>query len=114
MAMAVHNNVQNGLTKQVPNEVLIGFLPTLAPASIQNLGVLAADNHATWMAQTREMAIDVINQPTVTLRELFTIGDQVWLEGKILPISVGSTKLCPKCYGPFKISRVISPVAYQL
>ena len=44
----------------------------------------------------------------------FAIGERIWLEGKNLPISTGSSKLCPKRYRPFKISRVISPVAYQL
>ena len=44
----------------------------------------------------------------------FAIGEHVWLEGKNLPISTGSSKLRPKRYGPFKISRVISLVAYQL
>lgn len=41
------------------------------------------------------------------------VGDQVWLEGKNLAIT-GHQKLSPKCYGPFKIMKQISPVAYQL
>ena len=41
------------------------------------------------------------------------VGDQVWLKGKNLAIT-RHRKLSPKCYGPFKITEQISPVAYQL
>ena len=41
------------------------------------------------------------------------VGDQVWLKGKNLVIT-RHQKLSPKCYGPFKITEQISPVAYQL
>ena len=114
MATAVHNNAQNMMTKQVPNEILTGFLPTLAPLTIQTLSVPAANDHVTQIIQVQKTAIDAINWSTLTPRASFAIGDHVWLEGKNLPISMGSSKLCPKCYGPFKISRVISSVAYQL
>jgi hypothetical protein len=39
--------------------------------------------------------------------------DQVWLEGRNLNIS-RMCKLLPKWYGPFKITKKIGPVAYQL
>ena len=114
MATAVHNNARNTTTQQSPNTVLMGFTPTLAPSLHQTLGVLAADDRITQMIQTRKAAVDAINRPTSSLRASFAIGEHVWLEGKNLPISTGSSKLCPKRYGPFKISRVISLVAYQL
>ncbi len=40
-------------------------------------------------------------------------GDQVWLEGRNLSIA-GNKKLSPKRYGPFLITKKISPVAYKL
>jgi len=40
--------------------------------------------------------------------------DQVWLEGKNLRLPYQAIKLAPKRYGPFKIIKEISPVAYQL
>jgi hypothetical protein len=42
------------------------------------------------------------------------MGAQVWLKGKNLKLPYQSTKLVPRCYGPFKIIREVSPVAYQL
>jgi len=44
----------------------------------------------------------------------WTIGQQVWLDGKNLPLSYGTIKLAPRRYGPFKITKVVSPVAYRL
>jgi hypothetical protein len=44
----------------------------------------------------------------------YTVGAQVWLEGKNLKLPYQSSKLAPKRYGPFKIIREVSPVAYQL
>ena len=114
MATAVHNNAQNTTTQQTPNTVLMGFTPTLAPSSNQKFGVPAADDRIMKMVQARKTAIDIINQPTPIPQASFAIGERVWLEGKNLPIAMGSSKLRPKRYGPFKISRVISPVAYQL
>ena len=112
MATAVHNNAQNTTTKQTPNSVLMGFAPTLTPLRIQTLGILAADDQITQMIQAQKTALDVINRPTSIPRASFVIGECIWLEGKNLLISLGSFKLCPKRYGPFKISRVVSSVAY--
>jgi len=44
----------------------------------------------------------------------YNTGDQVWLEGKNLHLPYQATKLAPKRYGPFKIIKEISSVAYQL
>jgi len=40
--------------------------------------------------------------------------NQVWLEGKNHHLPFQATKLAPKRYGPFKIIKEISPVAFQL
>jgi hypothetical protein len=42
----------------------------------------------------------------------YTIEAQVWLEGKNLKLPYQSTKLAPKQYGPFKIIKEVSLVAY--
>jgi hypothetical protein len=44
----------------------------------------------------------------------YTMGAQVWLEGKNLKLPYQSTKLVPKRYGLFRIIREVSPVVYQL
>jgi hypothetical protein len=45
---------------------------------------------------------------------LWKIGQLVWLEGKNLPLPYGTVKLAPQRHGPFKITKIISPVAVQL
>jgi len=44
----------------------------------------------------------------------FKEGDQVWLEASNLKLPYHTPKLAPRCQGPFHVSKVISPVAYQL
>jgi hypothetical protein len=41
-------------------------------------------------------------------------GQQVWLEARNLALPYGTIKLAPRCHRPFKIMKVISPVAYKL
>ena len=65
--------------------------------------------------QKRTQAKEVINRwAGESPKEKFGIGDRVWLEGKNLKLPYQNLKLAPKRYGPFKVRRVISPVAYQL
>jgi hypothetical protein len=44
----------------------------------------------------------------------YQVGDQVWLEGRHLHTNQPTTKLAPKCHGPFKVIQVMSPVNYRL
>jgi Chromo (CHRromatin Organisation MOdifier) domain len=63
------------------------------------------------------MAIHTLNKVaykvgTPTLK--WEMGQQVWLEGKNLPLPYRTAKLAPQCHRPFKITKIISPVAVQL
>ena len=42
------------------------------------------------------------------------VGDKVWLEATHLRLHYPSRKLAPKQMGPFEISRILSPLTYQL
>src|SRR5712672_425362 len=44
----------------------------------------------------------------------FKEGDQVWLEATNLKLPYHTAKLAPRRQGPFRVSKVVSPVAYQL
>jgi hypothetical protein len=62
-------------------------------------------------------AIEAINQAVEKKgrpEAQYTVGAQVWLEGKNLKLPYQSTKLAPKGYRPSKIIKEVSPVAYQL
>src|SRR5258707_1612662 len=69
------------------------------------------------MVQSRAQAIEAINKVKcvgVTPPSQFRIGDQIWLDAKNLHLPYQNTKLAPKRHGPFRITKEISPVAYQL
>ena len=67
--------------------------------------------------ENRNQATKAINEAAKgnrTIPSQYHIGNQVWLKEKNLKFLHQATKLNPKCYGPFKIIKEISPVAYQL
>src|SRR5260370_14634497 len=68
------------------------------------------------MKERQLQAITTINQSSrgQDIPSSFLVGTQVWLEGTHLRLPYQATKLAPKRYGPFKIIREVSPVAYQL
>src|SRR5258707_756639 len=69
------------------------------------------------MVQSRVQAIEAINRVGHDLTippPQFKIDDQVWLDAKNLCLPYQTTKLAPKRHGPFRITREVSPVAYQL
>jgi hypothetical protein len=114
IATAAHNHYENAMTWVAPSEALLGYLPHLdflSPPSMNE----RVEERMEIAFQKRLQARQAINhwagwQPPI----LYTIGDRVWLEGKNLKLPYQSLKLAPKHHGPFKIIRVISPVAYQL
>src|SRR5712675_1214890 len=97
IASAVHNDRTNSTLGMTPNEEVESRLDLLH--------------------QKRAQATAAINKAARTpyvIKELFKVGDQVWLDGKNLVLPYQSNKLAPRRQGPFRITRIISPVAFQL
>ena len=44
----------------------------------------------------------------------FNLGDKVWLDGQNLKTGLPYQKFAPKCFGPFKITKVLGSVSYRL
>jgi hypothetical protein len=113
--MAVYNNRKNETTGLSPNQTLLGYELTLHPEEGAPSNNKAVETRVQNMTEKRAQAIDAINQTAWTKQTLMSqhkVGDQVWLEATHLKIRHQKTKLKPKRYGPFKIIREISPVAY--
>jgi hypothetical protein len=117
MVTTIHNNSQNSTTGFAPNELLIGWEPPLAVEQHSELKNQTAEEFLSSMQCNRLMVIHALNKvayktetPTLTWKT----GQLVWLEGKNLPLPYGIAKLALRHYGPFKIIKVISPVAVQL
>ena len=45
---------------------------------------------------------------------MYQVGDYVWLEGRNIKTYHLTAKLAPKRHGPFKITKVLSAITYQL
>ena len=69
------------------------------------------------MIEKRLAAIDAINHMAKTRAPIpsqYKLGDYVWLEATHLKLHHQKTKLALKCYGPFRVIKEISPVAYKI
>ena len=114
MATAVHNNSRNSTTGFAPNELLIGWEPPLSSEQQSELKNQMAEEYLSNMRRNRLIAIHALNRTaykTNVPSNRWSIGQLAWLEGKNLPLPYGTAKLAPRRYGPFKITRIISPVA---
>jgi len=117
IATLVHNSLANSTTGFAPNELLIGWEPPLIAEQSELSNNVTAERQAIKLQQNRILAIQAINriaQKNVPTTPRWTIGQQVWLDGKNLPLSYGTIKLAPRRYGPFAITKIISLVVYHL
>src|SRR5712672_2563616 len=117
IATAVHNDRTNDTLGMSPNEALLGYRPRLFPAQPIETSNQHAEDRINVLHQKRAQATAAINKAARTpdaLKDLFNLGDKVWLESKNLALPHQSKKLAPKRVGPFSITKVILPVTYQL
>jgi hypothetical protein len=117
MATAVHNNSRNSTISFAPNELLIGWEPPLAMEQRVESKNLTAEEYLSNTRRNQLMAIHALNK--VTYKNTippspWKIGQSVWLEGKNLPLPYGTAKLAPPQHGPFKIIKIVLPVAVRL
>ena len=115
IASTVHNIWINTTTGLSHNQILLGYTLTLAPSEMIKTDNEAAEKWVKHMIEAQNHATNAINQKAgKTPPAQYNIRDQVWLEGLHLRLPHQSTKLALKWYGPFKITKQINPVTYQL
>src|SRR5712671_470513 len=117
IATAVHNDRTNDTLGMSPNEALLGYRPRLFPAQPVPTLNESAEKQISTLHQKRAQATMAINhaaKTSSTPKDVFKLNDQVWLESKHLALPHQSKKLAPKRVGPFRITKVISPVAFRL
>jgi hypothetical protein len=59
-------------------------------------------------------ALNQAAQPHQPKEAQWKRGQKVWLDAKNLALPYGSIKLAPRHHRPFEITKVMSPVVYQL
>ena len=117
MAQYTLNSWPNATTKKAPFELILGHIPKVHQ-SVRPFKSLSAEAQLTQLKQACEEAKEALRKAAdlvlPTHFEPYQKGDKVWLEGHNLVTTHPSSKLAPRRYGPFSITRVVSCTSYQL
>jgi hypothetical protein len=115
LTTAIHNNRRNTTTTLSPNQILIGYNVPINPENLPITNNDVIKNRAKTIELYRDTATHLINQTAGTAPvtpSAYQIGSEVWLDATNLRMMGTNTKIDPLQYGPFKIIKEISPVAY--
>jgi hypothetical protein len=96
---------------------LIGYDVPINPENLPITNNDVIEDRAKMIELYHDTATRLINQTTGTAPatpSAYQIGSEVWLDATNLRTMGTNTKINPLWYGPFKIIKEISPVAYQL
>ena len=75
----------------------------------------AAEDRQMILKEHRAAAVHALNKTAQSMPPAqYQINKQVWLEAKHLTLPYQTVELAPKCHGPFRIMKQISPVTYKL
>ena len=104
--------------KRIPFEVWMGYMPR-AHQPLQESRIPELEERRIKLKEIREAAIEAMKQAQQswvkeTKHRQYKLGEKVWLEGKNLTTFHPNTKLQPKRFGPFTITKVVSPTTYRL
>ena len=100
---------------------MMGYEPCALPSVISDTSIPAVETHLKTLSTTHDKALavhklahQVMAARTRRSFSPFKLGDKVWLEARNLKRSVVNPKFAPKWEGPFTITKVLSPIVYQL
>ena len=120
IAEFAHNSATHSSTQKSLFSLILGYKPRDYP-NIGQTFLPSLEDRLTLLEQAHDEALAAHEKTQQLMRERITtkfvpwkVGDKVWLEGKNLRLCYPTKKLTPKREGPFKISQVISPLAYHL
>ena len=117
LAQYTLNSWPNTTTKKAPFELILGHIPKVHQ-SARPLKSLSLEIRLQQLKQARDKAKEALwkaaDMVLPTHFKPYQKGDKVWLEGHNLNTTHPSSKLAPRCYGPFPITRVVSCTSYQL
>ncbi|KIK13512.1 hypothetical protein PISMIDRAFT_17930 [Pisolithus microcarpus 441] len=115
-----HNSHIHSIHQQMPYSLLYGYDPspypevwlTSAPSVDERLERLASCHDNAILAH--KAVQEVMKCRSKGSYVPFKEGNRVWLNSGNLCVQGQSPKVTPRCFGPFEIERVISPVAVRL
>ena len=116
MAQYTINSQPSHTTKIPPFELLIGVIPRAVKEASNQTPL--SDRRKMFEDIRRHAQEAILHSQMLLIKDTafhpFREGEQVWLDAKNLQTTHPMHKLRSKRYGPFKISKVLSHVAYQL
>ena len=124
MAQFVHNSWPSHTTGFTLFQLLMGFMPKLEVTSKGSSPFPSIKQwriNLEWMRDRAQEAIRKAQRMVILQGEKkrgkkgfkpFHEGDRVWLEGTHLKLSHPTAKLAAQRYGPFQVTKVVSPVVY--
>ena len=124
LAEFCHNNRIQASTRQTPFMLNSGRHPRMGTEPFRDSPMESVDNFVKNMQKAREEAEAALTKAADDMARFYDqnkgdsisykVGDMVWLDGKDLRTDRPSKKLEDKRYGPYKITKVVSPNAYEL
>ena len=116
-----HNSRTHSDRKKTPFELMYGTKPHGIPTILEESNVESTEQRIEALDEARKEAIaahklaaECMENRIKSKFKPFTLGQKVWLENRNLKLPFKSKKIAPKRLGPFKITKVLSPLTYQL
>jgi hypothetical protein len=115
IAEFTHNSWTHEATKHSPHELITGSIPSAKITPLDD-SVPSAQNRLLELTKACIDAQKSLDHRIKNPRNHRTleVNQQVWLDARNLHVNTPSKKLSPRRYGPFKVIKQISKVAYQL
>jgi hypothetical protein len=121
IAEFAHNQRTHEARHMSPFKIMYGTEPVAIPIAIPRTSAPAVEERISEIKRFREEALAAhelsklkMAQRITQRSKPFKLGDKVWLSTKNLTIQGQTKKFNPKKVGPFKITKVMGPVTYQL
>jgi hypothetical protein len=115
IAEFAHNSWKHEHTKYTPHQLILGINPS-ANLSIKEDTNPSAYQRLLMIKKARSDAQQSLSKRIkhYTPKRTLSPGDKVMLDSRNLKVNTPSRKLSPRRYGPFKVLKQISPVAYRI